>query len=248
MPSANCCNMLYIDIKHQMMTAEGSAWLNVQAEIKLGELVCLFGHSGAGKTTLLRILAGLTRPDKGIIRFNNAVWFDSTNHINWTPQKRHIGLVFQDYALFPNMSVEQNIRYAMNSPIEKKVTELLELFELSKLSSRKPNQLSGGQKQRVALARVLASQPELLLLDEPLSALDFEMRATLQHEILKAHQLLGSATLLVSHDVDEVVSLASSVIVLKNGDVLSKGEPCTVFNDLYGFKTTKEPILTSSCV
>jgi molybdate transport system ATP-binding protein len=238
--------MLYIDIKHQMITAEGPAWLNVQAEINPGELVCLFGHSGAGKTTLLRIIAGLTRPDKGIIRFNNTVWFDSINHINLTAQKRHIGLVFQDYALFPNMSVEQNIQYAMNTSNEKKVAELLDLFELSKLAHRKPPLLSGGQKQRVALARVLASQPELLLLDEPLSALDFEMRTNLQHEILKAHQLLGSATLLVSHDVDEVVRLASSVIVLKNGSVLSKGEPGIVFNDLYGFKTTKEPIAARS--
>ncbi len=217
--------MLKISIKHAMMTSEGDSMLVIDTVIPLQELLCLYGPSGAGKTTLLRIIAGLTKPDAGKIEFGETVWFDSEAGIDIKPQERNIGLMFQDYALFPNMTVEGNIRFAQKKKDVAAVSELLELFGLEKLASRKPGQLSGGQKQRVALARAMASKPVLLLLDEPLSALDSDMRYSLREEIRKTHRKLNCITLMVSHDVPEVQSLASSVLVLKNGKMLAKGLP-----------------------
>jgi len=222
--------MLKIDIQHAMLTSEGKCNLEVCTEIEDRELMCLFGHSGAGKTTLLRILAGLTKADKGQIIFNDTVWFDSARKINIPPQVRNVGLMFQDYALFPNMSVERNIRFAQKAKDQNHVEMLLALFEIQALRNQKPGQLSGGQKQRVALARALAARPNVLMLDEPLSALDFEMRLALQEEIRKAHDLLDTTTLMVSHDVNEVISLASSVVFIKNGKVISEGKPVEVFD------------------
>ena len=221
--------MLKIDIQYAMLTSEGITNLEVCAEINNNELLSLFGHSGAGKTTLLRILAGLTKPGKGRIVFNDVVWFDSEKKINITPQDRNVGYMFQDYALFPNMTVEKNIGFAQKQKSKKEVDQLITLFELETLRHQHPGKLSGGQKQRVALARALASKPTLLLLDEPLSALDWDMRSSLQLEIMKAHELMNSITLLVSHDIQEVFQLASSVLVLKNGTVIKSGKPADVF-------------------
>jgi molybdate transport system ATP-binding protein len=217
--------MLTIDIKLNMLTSDGEAELAINTAIGDNELLCLWGHSGAGKTTLLRILAGLTRPQSGRIVYNNTVWFDSTLHINLSPQIRNVGYMFQDYALFPNMSVEQNIRYAQKTTNQAEVEELITHFDLHALKKQKPARLSGGQKQRVALARALASKPSLLLLDEPLSALDSVMRESMQVEISKAHHLLQATTILVSHSVQEIHRLASSVIVLKNGKMIQQGKP-----------------------
>ena len=198
-------------------------------EIAENELLCLFGHSGAGKTTLLRILAGLFNPDRGFISFNGQVWYDSAKKINLSPQQRNVGYMFQDYALFPNMTVRKNIEFAQKTKNAEEVDTLLSHFGLEALQKQYPAKLSGGQKQRVALARALAAKPNLLLLDEPLSALDYEMRLNLQEEILKAHELLNSVTLLVSHDKDEVSKLATSVILLRNGAIIGQGEPEEVF-------------------
>jgi molybdate transport system ATP-binding protein len=139
--------------------------------------------------------------------------------------------MFQDYALFPNMTVEQNIQFAQPEKNNSIVNELLTLFGLSEFRKRKPNSLSGGQKQRVALARALARKPQLLLLDEPLSALDAEMRMVLQDEIARAHQLLGVTALMVSHDLNEVFRLASQVLCLENGTIVRSGKPEDVFSD-----------------
>ena len=222
--------MLHINIQHAMLTSEGTKTLEVNTEIETQELLCLFGHSGAGKTTLLRILAGLTKPDKGRIVFDDTVWFDSDKKINLPPQKRNVGFMFQDYALFPNMSVERNISFAQKEKDMHEVEKLISLFDLQSLKKQKPDKLSGGQKQRVALARALAAKPTLLMLDEPLSALDWDMRTELQDEIIKAHLLLNTVTLLVSHDIQEVHKVASSVIMLKNGEVIKRGVPAEVFN------------------
>lgn len=224
-------DLIIIDVEKLMHTADGPMKLKVQASIQAGELVALFGQSGAGKTTLLRILAGLINPDKGIVKFGNTVWFDSARQINVVPQLRNISLMFQDFALFPNMTVEQNIRFAQPEKNGASVNELLGIFGLTEFRSRKPGSLSGGQKQRVALARALARKPQLLLLDEPLSALDAEMRNTLQNEIAQAHQLLGVTTLLVSHDLNEVFRLATQVICLEKGMVTRTGTPEDVFLD-----------------
>ncbi len=215
-----------------MLTSEGKTLLKVDSEFSNKELVCLFGHSGAGKTTLLRILAGLNKPDRGYIEFDGHVWFDSKKKINLKPQERNVGYMFQDYALFPNMSVEKNIFYGQKTKNAQEVEKLISLFELQSLKQQKPGKLSGGQKQRVALARALASKPNMLLLDEPLSALDIEMRIALQNEIRLAHNLLNTFTLLVSHDIHEVYNLASKVILLKNGEVLKTGKPADVLNNI----------------
>jgi len=224
-------DLIRIDIEKLMHTANGSMNLAVQASIQVGELVALFGQSGAGKTTLLRILAGLIAPDKGLIRFGNSVWFDSESKISIAPQQRNISLMFQDFALFPNMTVEQNVQFAQPEKDQLSVNELLGIFGLTEFRKRKPNRLSGGQKQRVALARALARKPQLLLLDEPLSALDAEMRHALQDEIAKAHQISGVTTLLVSHDLNEVFRLASQVICLEDGQITRTGKPDEVFSD-----------------
>jgi len=221
--------MLEINIEKSMLTSEGKANLKINTEISSNELLCLFGHSGAGKTTLLRILAGLLKPEKGRIVLGDEVWFDSEKKINLTPQQRNVGFMFQDYALFPNMSVRKNIEFAQKVKKKEDVDNLLSHFGLEALQKQYPAKLSGGQKQRVALARALAAKPNLLLLDEPLSALDYEMRLNLQDEILKAHELLNSVTLLVSHDKDEVRKLATSVILLRNGAVTVQGKPAEVF-------------------
>ena len=224
-------SVIFIDIEKRMLTANGPMNLSIHTSIPAGELVALFGESGAGKTTLLRILAGLVTPDKGLIKFGSTVWFDSEKKINIPPQLRNISLMFQDYALFPNMTVEQNIQFAQPEKDQSKVNELLALFGLTEFRKRKPTGLSGGQKQRVALARALARKPQLLLLDEPLSALDAEMRITLQDEIAQAHQLLGVTTIMVSHDLNEVFRLATQVLCIENGSITRTGNPEEVFSD-----------------
>jgi molybdate transport system ATP-binding protein len=224
-------NLIHIDIEKQMQTAKGPMNLRIQTEICSGELVALFGQSGAGKTTLLRMLSGLLNPDKGVVKFGNTLWFDSTKKINLPPQQRKIGFMFQDYALFPNMCVEENILFAQPVKDRKTALELITIFGLGELRKRKPAKLSGGQKQRVALARALACKPQLLLLDEPLSALDVEMRVTLQDKISQAHLILGATTIMVSHDLNEVFRLATQVITIENGTIGKTGTPDEVFSD-----------------
>ena len=224
-------DLIFVDVEKRMLTADGPMNLVVQTTIQVGELVALFGQSGAGKTTLLRILAGLVNPDRGLVKFGNTVWFDSEKQINIAPQNRNVSLMFQDFALFPNMTVEQNIRFAQPEKDDVAVNELLAIFGLVEFRKRKPNGLSGGQKQRIALARALARKPQLLMLDEPLSALDAEMRNALQDEIAKAHRLSGVTTLLVSHDLNEVFRLASHVICIENGVITRSGKAEAVFSD-----------------
>lgn len=223
--------VIHIDIEKLMHTAQGEMNLSVKASIRPGELIALFGPSGAGKTTLLRILSGLLNPDKGIVRFGQTIWFDSEKRISLPPQQRDIGFMFQDYALFPNMTVEGNIFFAQKSKDRKAADQLISVFDLDELRKRKPGKLSGGQKQRVALARALACRPQLLLLDEPLSALDVKMRMALQNEILQAHQLSGVTTIMVSHDLNEVFRLASLVLRIENGIIIKTGNPDEVFSD-----------------
>lgn len=206
--------MLTIDLKHPILTADGLAELTVSAQLKRGELVCMYGPSGAGKTTLLRLIAGLIKPKEGQLIFDNTVWCDVAKRVFVSPQNRRTGLMFQDYALFPNMSVERQLQFAQLERDDSQVNALLELFGLKLLANRKPHQLSGGQKQRVALARALASKPTLLLLDEPLSALDRTMKLALQEEIKEAHRLLGTITFMVSHDPEEIAALASTVMLV----------------------------------
>ena len=209
--------MIYIDVERKIVNPDGEKLLKIKADIPENQLTCITGHSGAGKTTLLRMIAGLTRPDKGIIQIGESTVFDSFHKINLSPQKRNIGFMFQDYALFPNMTVEENITFAQSGKKDKNhINNLIETFGLRTLRKQKPDKLSGGEKQRTALARALARKADLLLLDEPLSAVDNEMRKTLKNEILKTQRLFNSTILLVSHDEDEINKMTSMVFDFDN--------------------------------
>ncbi|MFI3305356.1 MAG: ATP-binding cassette domain-containing protein [Rikenellaceae bacterium] len=204
--------MLKIDIEHPMLTSHGGSTLKVDIEIQRGEFVGLSGASGIGKTTLLRIIAGLVKPKSGFVEFDGDIWCDTPHNIYVSARSRHTALMFQDYALFPNMTIEEQIRYAQRKSDTERVTQLIDSFDLAKLAHRKPYQLSGGQRQRVALARALASNPTMLLLDEPLSALDKETKLSLMSQIRDAHRELGSISLMVCHDDMEIEQMASSVL------------------------------------
>jgi len=203
---------------------------NVSLEIQEGEFIFLLGPSGCGKTTLLRIIAGLEEPTSGRIIQGG---LDVTR---LPPSKRNFGIVFQSYALFPNLTVFQNVAYGLENrhePKEKisaRVTELLALVGLQEYSERYPTQLSGGQQQRVALARALAISPGLLLLDEPLSALDARVRANLRIEIARLQRQLGITTIMVSHDQEEALTMADRVVVIEKGQVVQVGSPEDIYH------------------
>lgn len=210
--------MIKININKQLHGSQGIMDLNVNLEIKKGDFVALSGVSGSGKTTLLRIIAGLEKA-QGTLQINEEYWLQGKFCL--PPQKRKIGFVFQDYALFPNMSVEENLLYVQKD--KKLCASLLEITGLLELKNRMPNSLSGGQKQRVSLCRAMMNQPQLLLLDEPLSALDPNMRTKLQNEILTLHKEFDTTTIMVSHDPSEMYRLSNRVIVLNNGVVINDG-------------------------
>jgi molybdate transport system ATP-binding protein len=222
--------MIFINITKHLNGPNGPLDALFELEITHGELLTLFGPSGAGKTTLLRMIAGLEQPDSGTITVDGTIWFDSVKKINLPPQKRSIGFVFQDYALFPSMSVRQNLLFAASSDSSKSfVDELLELTELTHLRDRRPESLSGGQKQRVALARALVRKPKILLLDEPLSALDSTMRLKLQDELALIHTRMGITTLLVSHDIAETVKLSNRLAQIEAGKIVRIAKPLELF-------------------
>jgi molybdate transport system ATP-binding protein len=224
-------DLIEIDVEKELVSSRGRINLHMKATLKLGELFVVFGDSGAGKTTLLRILAGITMPDRGYIKMGNKVWLDTESGTNLPVQHRNIGFMFQDYALFPNMTVFENILFAQKKKEKHLADELIEKFGLSEFSNRKPGKLSGGQMQRVALARALARKPDFLLLDEPLSALDSKTRTLLQDEVLKTHEIHKTTTFLVSHDLAEVFRLAQQVLKLENGRISSVGRPDELFID-----------------
>lgn len=222
--------MISLNLKKTLKSAGGNIDLDMQLTIEKGQFVTLFGESGAGKTSTLRMLSGLLKPDSGTIKVGETTWFDSRKNIDLKPQERKLGYVFQDYALFPNMSVRQNLEYALRKNQDRTIIEeLLEFAELGDLDQRKPETLSGGQKQRVALARALVQRPEILILDEPLSALDLKMRIKLQEYLLQVHKKYKLTTILVSHDIGEIVKLSDRVFELQNGSVIKKGMAAEFF-------------------
>ena len=212
--------MIKIDIKKRLFGANGDMELDINLNIKEGEFIAIAGDSGSGKSTLLRILAGLEEAT-GEIKINDRVWLDRQTFL--PPQKREIGFVFQDYALFTNMTIEQNLLFVNRD--REFVNYLLEITELTNLKNRVPNSLSGGQKQRVSLCRALMNRPKLLLMDEPLSALDPLMRKKLQNKILTLHNQLKITTIMVTHDPSEIYHLADRVMILKLGKIINMGKP-----------------------
>lgn len=212
--------MIEFSLKKELFGINENMELNVKISFKSGSFISLSGESGSGKTTILRCLAGLEKAD-GFIKVDNEIWQDEK--IFLSPQKRRIGFVFQDYALFENLSVKDNLLF-----VEKDIdhcNKLLDMLGLMSLKDRYPTNLSGGQKQRVALGRAMMRKPKLLLLDEPLSALDPHLRARLQDEISKIQDLFKTTTILVSHDPNEIYKLANYMFVLKNGKIIKKGTP-----------------------
>ncbi len=222
--------MIQFSFKKKLHAANGIMLLDIACNIEDGELIGFYGASGAGKTSILRMLAGFLQPDEGLVQVNNEIWFNSSGKINIPPQKRSAGFVFQDYALFPNMNVRENLEFALQKGQPKNIIdELLAVTRLGELQDKKIHTLSGGQKQRIALARALVRKPALLLLDEPLSAIDNALRETLQDTILQIHKLYKLTTVLVSHDIPEIVKLCDKAINLDNGVIKNYGAPVEIF-------------------
>ena len=217
--------MLNISLNTQINTFH----LSLELAAKQGQTTVLLGESGAGKSTVLRLVAGLLTPQKGLISLGNAVYFDSERGINVPPQERPFGYVFQDYALFPHLSVFENVAFGLRAQrlsrafIRQRVGEALEQVHLPGLEQRRPAQLSGGQQQRGAVARALALQPHLLLLDEPLSALDVQTRREVRQELRHILTEVDTTTLLVTHTYLEALLFGQNILVLEDGHVLQQG-------------------------
>ena len=198
------------------------------------EILSIVGPSGSGKSMTLQCISGLMRPDEGYINVNGRVLYDSRNNLNLPPQKRKIGYVFQNYALFPHLKVFDNIAFGISNlnreKIEARVAYLLEKMRLKDFRDRYPRHLSGGQQQRVALARALAPEPEMLLLDEPFSALDTQVRGQLEREILSIHQFYKGNIVFVSHNLEEAYRLSSQIAVYEAGRILQLGPKDTLIN------------------
>jgi molybdate transport system ATP-binding protein len=205
------------DLKMRLCAGDHEFRLDAAYRSKEGGILGIRGPSGSGKTTLLRCLAGLYRPDSGSIQMGGETWFDSSGGVFIPARQRSIGLVFQDYALFPHMTVYGNVHYATND--KGRTEELLELTRLTQISRHFPRELSGGQKQRTALARALGRNPRLLLLDEPFSALDEDLRQSLGEELLRVLSVAGVTAVLVSHSREEITRLCSEVIELVDGRI-----------------------------
>jgi molybdate transport system ATP-binding protein len=194
----------------------------LEAALRIGEeTLALVGPSGAGKTTILRAIAGLMKPSRGEVRLGEHVWFSSSARVDLSPDLRSVGLVFQDYALFPHMTVRKNIEYGRKGRSD----ELMERFRISHLANARPGQLSGGERQRVALARAIAREPGVLLLDEPLAALDAHTKQTVRSELRDLLVDAGLPTLIVTHDFEDAASLASRVGVIVEGHVRQDASP-----------------------
>jgi putative spermidine/putrescine transport system ATP-binding protein len=202
---------------------------DINCEIRKGEFVTLLGPSGCGKSTLLRCIAGLTPVTSG------KIFLDGNDLVPVSPQKRGIGMVFQSYALFPNMNVEQNVAFGLRmqkvstDEMKQRVAEVLKLVELNEFTARYPHQLSGGQCQRVALARSLVTRPRLLLLDEPLSALDARIRKHLREQIRAIQQELGLTTIFVTHDQEEALTMSDRIFLMNQGRIVQSGDAETLY-------------------
>lgn len=199
-----------------------------------GGITALFGPSGAGKTLTLRCIAGLARPDAGRISLADRPLFDSESSLDLPPRDRSVGYVFQQYALFPHLNVERNVGFGISRLTKEersaRVASLLEIMDLGRMAKRMPTELSGGQQQRVALARALATQPALLMLDEPFAAVDLRVRRRLRAELVRIHELVGTPMLLVTHDIDEVRQLAQSLVLMDAGHVVRSGPTAEILN------------------
>ncbi|HEX5563802.1 MAG TPA: ABC transporter ATP-binding protein [Sporosarcina sp.] len=211
--------MLEVNIKKRLSHYE------LDVDFSVGdEILVLFGPSGSGKTTILHMIAGLMQPDEGQIKLRHEHYYNGENS-NMPVQDRNVGMLFQDYALFPHMTAEKNIQYGMKHKSGDSllmIDQLLQVLGIQKLLTKYPHEISGGEKQRVALARALATEPAILLLDEPLSALDKQTRIDCQNELLRLHDMWKIPFIIVTHDMDEAEKLGDRILFLDHGKIVDK--------------------------
>ncbi|MBK8769626.1 MAG: ABC transporter ATP-binding protein [Rhizobiales bacterium] len=229
--------MSYVEVRALSKAYDGnSVFKNIDLDVEQGQICVLVGPSGCGKTTLLRGIAGLTLPDSGVIRI------DGRDVTRTVPKDRGVGMVFQHYALFPNMTVEQNLSFGLEQQklpkgeVRKKVDSMIHLMGLEARAKARPATLSGGQKQRVALARALITEPKLLLLDEPLSALDAQIRKRLREELKRLQHQVGFTAIFVTHDQEEALMLGDVVAIMQNGRFVQVGTPAEIYNSPAGLE------------
>lgn len=199
--------MIEVSINKMIKTYKGNSQLLVEDSFPMGSITKVYGPSGAGKTTFLKILAGLITPEQGVIKVEDQLWLDTERKINWKPQQRKVGFVFQDYALFPNMTVAQHLNYATEDYLL--IERLLQIGKMDSFQNHRPRQLSGGQQQRLAILRALALKPGLLLMDEAFSALDDELRESLIPELRLLLKEFNTTTIIVSHHAHETAGFAN---------------------------------------
>ena len=221
--------LLKVDIQKELNEFD----LEVDFELKKGCLGIL-GPSGCGKSMTLKSVAGIVSPDKGVVSLSadeETIYFDSNKKIDLKPQKRNVGYLFQNYALFPNMTVEENVAIGLPEKDEKRVSEMIKRFHLEGLEKRYPRQLSGGQQQRVALARIMAYRPDVILLDEPFSAMDTFLKEQLRIELANSLKDFDGLSIMVTHDRDEAFQFCDELIVLDKGKIIAKGDTYDVFEN-----------------
>ncbi|MBO7241735.1 MAG: ATP-binding cassette domain-containing protein, partial [Methanobrevibacter sp.] len=220
-------NLLKVNIQKELKEFD----LDVDFELKKGCLGIL-GPSGCGKSMTLKSIAGIVDPDEGIISLNDTVYFDSSNKTNLKPQKRNVGYLFQNYALFPNMTVEENVAVGLGKDYDKAhLSEIIKRYHLNGLEKRYPRQLSGGQQQRVALARILAYGPDVILLDEPFSAMDAYLKEQLRMELINSLKDFDGFSILVTHNRDEAFQFCDELIILDKGKIIVKGDTHEIFEN-----------------
>ncbi len=212
---------MVVDVQHLTKSYDGSkqALSDCTFQLEAGKIGAIIGESGSGKTTLLRLIAGLERPESGTIQLNNQVV--TSDQVFVAPQKRQLGFVFQDYALFPHLTVRQNIAFGLKKDKDSIIQNVLKRTKMLGYENVYPHQMSGGQQQRIALARTLAQQPKLLLLDEPFSNLDARLKSTLRQEIKTIVKDLGTSMIFITHDIVDALEIADSILLLKQGHVVT---------------------------
>jgi molybdate transport system ATP-binding protein len=206
--------MISVDIEKKLKAYRGQQVLKIAGRFETGSITKIYGPSGAGKTTFLKIIAGLIDPEKGKISVDNTIWLDTASEVSLSPQKRKVGFVFQNYALFPNMTVQQHLEYATDD--KEWIDRLLAIGKLETFAEHKPEYLSGGQQQRLAILRAMAIKPKLLLMDEPFSALDPKMKSGLIAELKTLWDEMGTTVLIVSHNPQELEGLTELELYIES--------------------------------
>lgn len=222
---------MYCNLQKTYRSGKRSFSIDIEASFKLNAINVLYGSSGAGKTSLLRLLSGLDKVDLGVITVNDNEWLNTKNKTFLPVHQREIAYVFQDYGLFPNMTVLENLEFAKKKINEVLLNDVIDVLELTQLLNTKPNNLSGGQQQRVALARAIIQEPQFLFLDEPLTAIDETLRNKLQTYILALQEKYKFTVIMVSHNLQEVLRMATHICHLKNGTVIQQGMPSLLLQE-----------------